>query len=80
MLCLCATLLYVIIDHRAANDCTDVISLIYTDTTLTLLKYCNLIFSPLVIMTFYTNIPSFSSLYEVMLSLTASFMLLYALS
>ena len=29
MLCLCASLLYVTIDHGAANDCTDVISLVY---------------------------------------------------
>ena len=64
------------IDHGAANDCTDVISLIYT--TLTLLQRCN--FPPLVIMTFYNyNIPSFPSLYDVMLSLTVTFMLFYAL-
>ena len=32
MVCLCATLLYVIIDHGVPNDCTDIISLIYSKT------------------------------------------------
>ena len=53
--------------------------LYFTDITLTLLQHYN--FSTLVIMTFYNyNIPSFSSKYDVMMSLIASFMLFYALS